>query len=941
MKISVKLFGDYGVWINENRVSFPFKKSEGLFYYLATKGNISKDEAIGIFWIDCAEENAKKNLRDALYHLRKIFGNNIICTEGNKRIYIDRSLISEIDFDEITDENLPEQYQEEFLNFFYIKNCDEFEDWLSEMRSDLQSRYMNIIKNRIRTAGEGGNIQSILDCASLLMRKKILDEEVYREVFSFLLSHGAYSEADRIYSKLCDMLAAELDAEPEEETQEIFKQLNLIKFDLSTKTSTVSTQSNFFHRENEILIIKDNILSLGRGEFARSLFIGGEIGVGKSTIIKNIIEWADQEEYLVLNCQCVKTEKNLYLKTWLDIMAQMPKSNLLPQKPLNEFSSRQNPDLINTQYEIYIKSAISSYIQNSNKKILLFIDDIQWLDNASKSLLCNLILWDNNKNFILIASARNDANKDIIDIKIPLLAQNLAKEVNVRRFTAEEAKDIIANMAPHLCEDEVNLEKIYHHTAGNALFLFEFIKGSHHASQMENLSERTIGMIQTRLLALTAEARSLLDFISLFPRFATLEDIQVFTEISTIQSISNLEMLLDSGLISLNTIHDKSGYGFSHLIIRNYIYKNLLGDKKLFMHRLIAEQYEKIYAQENDNRYLPVLIYHYENSDVKTKALSYRLEYFSTFYDLEHEIYPSTLYAYSFVANSNQYENREKELEELASEIRALKLGSLITDTIRMKLEFLIGRYLLFCGDYERALESIGISILLAKKHKQGKYLLDNYLQLVYHAILIYDLDRFDENLTACEELSEQYFFSEIDTCTIIRLRGLYNMKILKYDEAELCFNKTIEKLTLIRKMDSSCSVGLAACYNYLGEIWHILGYPNQAKEHFLKAINCCDNSEFSGLIVFYSNLAYANYSLENLEEAETFINKSLSLIEKSGSRWGYFKAKIYAALIAIKQNDIEKAKAYFLSIKDSTPEIADPSTVKLVKDLIVKFDNI
>ena len=63
--------------------AFPYRKVEGLFYYICVRKRITRDEAIGIFWVDCDETSARKNLRDALYHIKKIVGPDIISMDGN------------------------------------------------------------------------------------------------------------------------------------------------------------------------------------------------------------------------------------------------------------------------------------------------------------------------------------------------------------------------------------------------------------------------------------------------------------------------------------------------------------------------------------------------------------------------------------------------------------------------------------------------------------------------------------------------------------------------------------------------------------------------------------------------------------------------------------------------------------------------------------------
>ena len=119
MEVQVFLLGNPRVLLDHTEVIFPYRKVEGLFYYLCIKGVVSRDEAIGIFWADCTEGSARKNLRDALYHLKKLFGEELISAEGNNRITLKKECIASIDFDQVTEENIFQRYTGDFLGYLH------------------------------------------------------------------------------------------------------------------------------------------------------------------------------------------------------------------------------------------------------------------------------------------------------------------------------------------------------------------------------------------------------------------------------------------------------------------------------------------------------------------------------------------------------------------------------------------------------------------------------------------------------------------------------------------------------------------------------------------------------------------------------------------------------------------------------------------------------
>ena len=104
--IEVQLLGRPGVLLLGEKVSFPYQKVEGLFYYLCVNNQISRSQAISVLWAGSSEATARKNLRDAVYNIRKVLGQDILTMEGNTLIVLNRQMDIDIDIEHVTRENL-------------------------------------------------------------------------------------------------------------------------------------------------------------------------------------------------------------------------------------------------------------------------------------------------------------------------------------------------------------------------------------------------------------------------------------------------------------------------------------------------------------------------------------------------------------------------------------------------------------------------------------------------------------------------------------------------------------------------------------------------------------------------------------------------------------------------------------------------------------------
>ena len=58
--IRIKMFNIPSVYINDERLIFPFKKVEALFYYLLENKQATREELVALLWPEEREDIAKK-----------------------------------------------------------------------------------------------------------------------------------------------------------------------------------------------------------------------------------------------------------------------------------------------------------------------------------------------------------------------------------------------------------------------------------------------------------------------------------------------------------------------------------------------------------------------------------------------------------------------------------------------------------------------------------------------------------------------------------------------------------------------------------------------------------------------------------------------------------------------------------------------------------------
>ena len=79
-KIRINLCGNPQVLADGREVSFPYKKAEGLLYYLCVRKSVTREELINLLWSEEDEAAGKKKLRDAIYQIRQALGKEFCVT---------------------------------------------------------------------------------------------------------------------------------------------------------------------------------------------------------------------------------------------------------------------------------------------------------------------------------------------------------------------------------------------------------------------------------------------------------------------------------------------------------------------------------------------------------------------------------------------------------------------------------------------------------------------------------------------------------------------------------------------------------------------------------------------------------------------------------------------------------------------------------------------
>lgn len=943
--ITVSLMNAPSVIVNGEKKVFPYRKVEGLFYYICVRKRITRDEAIGIFWVDCDETNARKNLRDALYHIKKIVGPDLIQLEGNTFISLNQAAPIHVDVDEALT-NILENYKGEFLSYFYVKNCLEFENWMEDYRRELKEIYIRAAEHQTEAAIREKRTAEAVRYAGKLVDVYYLDENFYRKVISYLMEAGEYSAAVSLYQKLVFALKHDLDEEPEAETRELMERILALRKKITVHTEKGQTQ--FTGRRSELYGIYDMIQKhrvRGAMDLGNFVLVSGEAGVGKTALMDQLRTLLGERDYAVFSYSCCPSETDLYLKAWNDLLRQIRDFTDRQKKELGTagtffISEARDYRVFATQYETHFEELLRSFCREFHgQELVFFLDDIQWMDPSSIQLLNNILFHLKDCPIFVVAASRLEQVQELESLKVSLMRESLIRQIDLKRFTLEETKELIGACSAELLKSQEKVEQIYHYTEGNALFLTEFLRTLRDSDgELESgrkMTSRMVSIIQSRLMKLTKEQQELLTMMSVFYHEVSIEDIQILYQEPEMKIYGVLEGLLSHQIIDEKVDGTAITYSFTHILIHNYVQSKISAGRKQIYYRRIAEYYEEKYKQTGNIGLMPELIYFFENAGDPYKKYTYKLEYFKAFFSGKEEIYPVMSASFSdkfFYPDLNSGENI---LLPLAEEIRALPQKDHRYQELRMKVEYLMGRYDLSSGDYAKGLRNMNACIEAAKLLDNPRYLLDSYLQMIFYAIQVYDLDMMNEYIAYCSQLLEEYAYPASDAYPVRRLHALYYIKTQQFGKAQELLEPMIPELERLHASDPSYTAGLAACYNYQGEIFMKQEAWEEALTCISKAVACSLLiPPMAGLGVAYTNMGIILYRLERYDKASGYLEKARECFQNLSIQWGRSKEEAYSALLDIKLGKESSALTHYQMACRYTDKDYSPNTMFMLQDI-------
>ena len=949
------MFGHPEIRLNDEAILFSFSKIDALLYYLIVTKSASRDEVAGLLWPDKSDQNAKKNLRNAIYQANKILGVEIISSPNKALLVLNGSVDLDIDVDNFmkqTQENLF-LYKDEFLKGFFLKDCEGFEIWVVKMRSFYEKKFLQECLRKIEQDIENGNLEDVEKNIYQLIHIDEFDESNYQLLMKFYQTNQRDGKVVETYYNLSNTLKTELGITPNKQTKKIYED-SLDHLNNHNNQGKQRFSSLFYGRFDELKQIETQLNSFKNNQSFLSMVISGEAGIGKSALA-NVVLDNIQNEVTVVETQCYQVEEKYSFRPWkkiIDKLSMIIKENQQINLEIwEEAISKIFPNieahlagakLVERESSVNLNVLSDVLIDTINRiseksKLLIFIEDIQWMDSSSLELLTNVMM-NVSENVIFLMTSRK-VNRVELDFFLNNLIQcSLLKMIKLNPFTYQETNEFILKK---LDNDQVTdhlVENVYKHTEGNLFFLIEYVSLLQSNANLNTMTVKMKDALKNRFLYLTEGEQEVVNIVSYFYDYALLDDLVEILGMDSLIIVNMIENLVKKNILKELDINGEMGTTFTHIKLREFIYMNQSIGKKRIIHKKIAHYLEsKIHLNGVDNLLYDNISYHYKKGKDDLKALKYKLLYLEKYLGFYHELFPIDIETQGTFKEELTFSQEKvfKQFDKIQNSLDLLKVqyqGNEVFEQLTRQFLYLEGRYLIKYGEYKKGVQDIEQVITRSKELKDNGYLLAGYKQMIYYYIQIDE----PEKMIGYIELALDLSIKENNHQSIgvlLRLKGLYQIMCGNNLIAEKLLRESINTFMLTDEIAKKYAVNIAAAYNYLGEIRFNENNYSEAYEMFIKSIELCEEKNtLSSLSVFYTNAGAACFAQGNLEKAKDLLLKSRAIYEELRTFWKRPRLDAYMALIYLQEKDYEQVKYYLDKGKEFAERMGNNRDIGIVE---------
>ncbi len=507
---------------------------------------------------------------------------------------------------------------------------DCYDEWALAARENLRRAYASSLGQLVDALMAQRQYEEALQRAESLQRFDPLNEAAYRRLMQIYAALGNRATALRVYHTCASTLQHELGVEPSPSTEDLRSQLlRLEQQGITSDAPRNVNRQRLIGRHDEWRQLQDGWRHAQAGQ-ALCILIRGEAGIGKTRLAEELIDWVQRQGLAWTSSRAYAVEgaltyapiaewlRSLSIRTTLkkiDDLWRVELARLLPEL-LADRPDLPPPGPMTEawQQQRFFQSVVHS-LQMAPTPLLLHLDDMQWCDAETLTLLQFLLHGARNHPLLLVGGIRTEDagdNQALAAFIEALRHAGQLVEIRLGPLSAEEAGELVEQAVGERIESATTAA-LYADSEGHPLYLIEavhnwptaFRPASDDGEQMTTglhgvsaMPPRIHSLLASRLGRLSPTARRVASMAAVIGRVFDYAILHAAVTLDETALIDALDELWQRRIIREQS---DDSYDFSHDRIREVAYQEISRARRRLYHRLVAMALEAIHECELDD----------------------------------------------------------------------------------------------------------------------------------------------------------------------------------------------------------------------------------------------------------------------------------------------------------------------------------------------------
>ena len=525
-----------------------------LYLILERGKRVSRMRLASLLWPRVAEKARAHRLRQTILQLKKL---GIMVRADRDNLQLSES-DARSDIEDLAAADLGPVLQKhslEFLPGYSPRLSEALRDWVESKRSEAHATATKILVRELERSRLQADWPSVESTAA-----KCLSLDAYNETAVLAQAEAAAMRGGKRKAvSILDRFIADVGgAQNDLKLPATLLRRRVIER-IPDRPALLNPDPPFVGRETEMEVLTRSFERAQRGHGSGTLIIG-EPGIGKSRLTAELGQFADLQGAQVQRVTCRRADVDRPLSLFVDIVPQlreMPGAlGCAPEtftwlKRLTEFEQRSDDSRQIDSDTLFqnIRAALFDLFDSvaEERCLLILIEDVQWLDNASARILVRMLEWCETRHLFFLLNSRA-GNSPVLDYaeksRLNVLTLGPLKPVASAALLESVALRPGDEPQPEFVEWCLAVAE------GNPFFLQElahqWIETGHRYQAPPSVAK----VLQERLSRLSGEALQVLQTCAVLTDHATLDRVERILEYPPHQLLSAISELSSAAMLS-------------------------------------------------------------------------------------------------------------------------------------------------------------------------------------------------------------------------------------------------------------------------------------------------------------------------------------------------------------------------------------------------------